>query len=73
MARETVRKGNAEEFTERTNETSDSVELKMSAKGDRYWDIKLYFLPGMEAEALARLNMIDVGLQQIYGEKEEKA
>lgn len=56
-----------QDFQEVTTESSDSVELKMTAKGERYYDIKLYFAPGREAEAMDRLTKLDAELSQRFG------
>ena len=57
-------------FTEVTSETLDSVELKMSAKGERYWDIKLYLDsadPASLEAALNRLSTLDGELKKRFG------
>lgn len=61
-----------QDFQEITTESQDSIELKMSAKGERYWDLKVYYVPGQEALALERIERIDAQLRQKFGAQEEK-
>ena len=47
-------------------ETRSSIELKLSAKGEYHWEIKVYFEDGHADEALAVLDEIDTTLRRDY-------
>lgn len=49
------------------DENPCSIELKMSAKGERYWDIKVYHRPGEYAAAIEQLRAADARMAELYG------
>ena len=53
-------------IAELARELKSSIELKMSAKGERYWDIKCYFEDGEDREVVERLRQIDNRLRFFF-------
>jgi hypothetical protein len=50
------------------DEMPSSIELKMSAKGERYWDVKIYHRPGEHLLAIEQLRETDTRLRELYGQ-----
>ena len=48
----------------------ESITLKLGAKGEYGWEIKVAFMNGGESEALVRLASIDTELREQYGRAE---
>lgn len=47
-------------------ETRSSIELKISAKQEPHWDVKVYYEDGHEDEAVNTLERIDARLRELF-------
>ena len=47
-------------------EAANSITLKLSAKGEYGWEIKLFFMEGEEEEVLAKLRALDAELRTMF-------
>lgn len=58
-----------EEVIEQTHERSDTIELKMNAKGEYYWSIKVHFDRAIDKadDVIADIERIDRKMREKFG------